>query len=139
MRIAVALAIAALGFAGSTSAQNLEPTVRRIVRAWERADVGTIGAIADRNGLSLDIGGQNVGPLQPRQAAAALRRLFDERETISVRAGMHKIVGGQPSRAFFEITWTTRTRGTSIPQRSTIFFAFVLDDEWRITEIRLIQ
>jgi hypothetical protein len=53
---------------------------------------------------------------------------------------MSRTVGGTPTRAFGEISWTTRARGTTIPERATIFVAFVLEDErWRITEIRLIR
>jgi hypothetical protein len=49
-------------------------------------------------------------------------------------------VGGQPARAFGEITWTTRARGTTIPERANLFVAFVREgDAWRITEIRLMR
>ena len=48
------------------------------------------------------------------------------------------MVGGQPPRAFGEVTWMMQPRGTTIPERVTVFVAWVLQkDRWRITEIRL--
>ena len=118
-------------------AQDLEPVVERVTSAWKRGDASAITSFVSGDGVSLEIGGARVGPLPPRQAAAALRKLFESVETVSVRSGLAKLVSGSPERAFVEINWTTRARGTTVPQRSTIFIALVLEgDRWRVTEIR---
>jgi hypothetical protein len=125
---------------GAAEAQNLDQTLERIAAAWHRADAGTIAGHAARGGISLNLDGQAVGPLPPRQAGAGIRRVFEDRESLGVRSTMSRTVGGSPPRAFGEINWTTRARGTTIPERATIFVALVLEDErWRITEIRLIR
>jgi hypothetical protein len=47
---------------------------------------------------------------------------------------------GENKRAFVELTWVTRARGTSIPDSTTVLFSLELDQEqWRITEIRLMR
>ncbi len=121
-------------------AQDLEPLVDRLAHAWNRADANTIASFASREGVSIELGGARVGPLPARQAAAALRRLFDSFETVAVRAGQHRIVGGSPKRAFVEITWTTLARGTTVPERSTVFLGLSFEaDRWRVTEIRHIK
>lgn len=123
-----------------TRGQDLEPLVQRITRAWTNADAGAIASLASSQGISLDIGGARVGSLPARQTAAALRKLFENFETLSARAGMHRVVAGSPRRAFVEITWTTRSRGTTQPERSKIFVGLTLEqDVWRVTEIRHIR
>ena len=135
--ITMALALAA---ASSVAAQALDPVVDRLTASWSRGDAGGIVAFAASRGLSLDVAGQRVGPLPPRQAAAVLRKLFEVAETVNTRVAMAKVTGGAPRRAFIEITWTTRVRGTTIPQRSTVFLGLVQEGErWRLTEIRHLQ
>jgi hypothetical protein len=135
------LAVAATLVAASPAhAQNVRAVVDDVARSWGRADAASIASAASRSGVSVEIDGDRHGPLNGRQASAALRRIFDERETVQVRAGMAKVVEGSPGRAFGEIVWTARMRGTTQPQRSTIFLALVLEDErWRITEIRVLR
>jgi hypothetical protein len=124
----------------SAAAQDLGRTLDRVASAWHKGDASAVAGFAARNGVSVNIDGRAVGPLAPRQAAAVIRRVFEDRESLSVRSNMTRSAGGSPARAFGEITWTTRARGTTIPGRATIFVAFVHEDEqWRITEIRLIQ
>jgi hypothetical protein len=141
-RLLGALAALLLLAAGprTVAAQDLEETLARVAAAWHRGDAGSITALAARGGISIDVDGRSVGPLAPRQAAPVIRRVLDERESVGVRSNMARRVGGSPARAFGEITWTTRARGTTIPERATVFVAFVLeDDRWRITEIRLMR
>jgi hypothetical protein len=146
LHLSAALLLALLGPAilaaapRAAEAQSLDQTLERIAAAWHRADAGTIARLAASAGISLNFDGQAVGPLPPRQAAAGIRRVFEDRESLGVRSNMSRTVGGSPPRAFGEINWTTRARGTTIPERATIFVALVLEDErWRITEIRLIR
>lgn len=139
MRRLIVLMLALLAFAPAAhaSAQDLDPLVQRVTSAWKRGDASAIASFISGDGVSLEIGGARVGPLPPRQAAAALRKLFDGVETVSVHSGMAKLVSGSPKRAFVEINWTTRARGTTVPMRSTIFIALILEgDRWRVTEIR---
>lgn len=126
--------------APAASAQSLQPVLQSVAHAWHRADVGTITGLSARAGISLDVDGSSVGPLGPRQSAAVLRGVFEGRQSVSATPSMSRTVGGQPGRAFGEITWTTRARGTTIPERATLFIAFVQEgDSWRITEIRLMR
>jgi hypothetical protein len=133
----VAMAVAALPVA----AQDLAQTVDRIGAAWHRGDAATITGLAARAGIALDVdGGRRVGPLPSRQAAAVLRRVFEDRESVGARTVMTRSSGGQPAQAFGEIVWTARARGTTIPDTARVFIALVMeDDRWRITEIRLLR
>lgn len=136
----VLILAATLLAATGARAQNVRPTVDDVARSWSRADAGAIAAGAARAGIAIEIGGDKHGPLNARQVSAVLRRLFDERETVQVSAGMAKVVEGSPDRAFGDLVWTARARGTTQPQRSTVFLAFVLEGErWRLTEIRVLQ
>lgn len=122
------------------AAQDLEQTLGRVAAAWHRGDAHAITRLAARGGISLDVDGRTVGPLGPRQAAAVIRRIFEDCESVGARSNMARTVGGSPASAFGEITWTSRVRGTTIPERATLFVAFVReDDRWRITEIRIIR
>jgi hypothetical protein len=121
-------------------AQDLKPLLERVANALQRGDVGGISALSARAGVSLDVDGRNVGPLGPRQTAAVLRRLFEDREVVGARVNTIREVGGEPTRAFGEIIWSTRARGTTIPERATIFVALVREERgWRVTEIRLLR
>lgn len=134
-------AVACLG-AGATGlhAQQLEHTLERVAAAWHRGDASGITEIGARAGISIDVDGSSVGPLGPRQATAILRRVFDQNESAAVQTTMTRTVGGDPQRAFGEISWTVRPRGTSIPEQAKLFVAFVHEDErWRITDIRLLR
>lgn len=121
-------------------AQNVENVIDRLAGLWARGDASAITALGSEQGITLDLGNRSVGPLGTRQAAALLRQLFDERETLSVRNKTPQVVGGSPARAFAEITWTVRARGTTMAERTSVFVALIHEGErWRITEIRLVQ
>ena len=121
-------------------AQDLRPALQRVASSWHKGDAAAVSRLAADGGISLDVDGSTVGPLGARQAAAVLRRVFDDRESISAAPKVSRTIGGDPARAFGEITWTTRARGTTIPERATLFVAFVREgDAWRITEIRLMR
>jgi hypothetical protein len=138
-----ALAFGALLLAATAvpaMAQNIDSALQRVALAWQRGQVSAITSMAARNGMTINVDGGSVGPLGNRQAAAALRRVFEDRESVSARPTMSRSLGGDPARAFGEITWTTRARGTTIPERATLFIAFVQEGSgWRITEIRLMR
>ncbi|MBR9988179.1 MAG: hypothetical protein KFH98_00405 [Gemmatimonadetes bacterium] len=122
------------------AAQDPGPTLQRVASAWHKGDARSVASLGARDGISLDVDGSTVGPLGTRQASAVLRSVFEDRESVSAAPRISRTVGGDPARAFGEITWTTRARGTTIPERATLFVAFVREgDAWRITEIRLLR
>lgn len=137
MKRALLVASGILLTAHPARAQDLDPLVERITEAWNQADAGAIASLASSQGVSLQIGGAQVGPVSARQVAAALRKLFESLETLEARAGIHREVAGSPRRAFIEVAWTTRPRGTTQPEQSKVFLGLTLEDEvWRVTEIR---
>lgn len=141
MKRALALTLALLlSAAAGARAQELEQILDRFASAWARGDAGSLAALVSSNGVSIDVGGGAVGPLPQRQAAALLRRAFDERETTVVRAGLAQVVGGNPPRAFGEIVWTAKFRGTTESEHATIFLALVREPGgWRVNQIRLLR
>jgi len=121
-------------------AQDLEQVLDRFASAWHRGDAAAIARLVSAKGVSIEIAGEQVGPLPIRQAAAVLKRLFDDRETTVVRAGLAQVVGGSPPRAFGEVVWTARSRGTTESENATIFLALVRErDGWKINQIRLLR
>ncbi len=140
MRRVLSLSVALLAIASSASGQAIGPAAQRLAAAWERGDVNTLGEQVARAGLSLDVGGERIGPVTGRMATAALKRLFDDRETVSAEVGSAREMRGESRRAWVELTWVTRSRGTSIPDSTTVLFSLEFDGErWRITEIRLMR
>lgn len=126
--------------AGRAHAQEIEPTVDRFVRAWSRGDADAVAALAAHDGLVVELHGDAVGPLGGRQAAALLKRVLDDRETLSVRREAAQGVAGEPPRAFTEISWRSRMKGTSIPETFRVFLALVREDGgWRVTQIRILR
>ena len=120
------------------SAQSVESVMDQFTSYWASGDASAIAGLAAENGITLDLDRKHSGPLRERQVAAVLRNLFEQRETIQVRRLAPQIVGGQPPRAFGEVTWMMQPRGTTIPEKVTVFVAWILQkDRWRITEIRL--
>jgi ketosteroid isomerase-like protein len=128
------------GTVQATAAQKLEDAIDRFASLWARGDANAIAALAAHDGISLDLNGKPMGPLGARQVSALLRRLFDERETIAVRPMVTQMVGGDSARAFGEISWMMRSRGTTIPEKTSVFVALArVGNRWRITEIRFVQ
>jgi hypothetical protein len=131
---------AATAFVTPAGAQDLRPTASRLASAWARGDFSEIGTRAARSGLSIAVDGDKTGPFNERQAAAALKRVFEDRETLSARRGKDGVIDGDPRRAFIEISWTTRSRGSRIEEQTTVVLQLVEEsNNWRITEIRLMR
>ena len=121
-------------------AQDVQEVIDVLTGLWARSDASAIALLASRQGMTLDLEGRSIGPLGTRQVSALLKEMFNERETLSVRMKPAQLVGGSPGRAFAEITWTLRARGTTIPERTSVFVALVIEEErWRLTEIRLVR
>jgi hypothetical protein len=139
-RLVLCLLLVTAAAPRTLAAQDLNAVAERIASAWARGDFATIARHISQQGVSIDIDGATSGPLGARQAAAALRRIFEGRETISANPAMARVASGAPARAFTEIAWINRMHGTTIPERSTIFIGYVREDgQWRITQIRLMR
>ncbi|MEX0892298.1 MAG: hypothetical protein WEB88_09015 [Gemmatimonadota bacterium] len=120
------------------AAQQLKGALEQVAAAWARSDATAVANHAGPAGVALDVDGSPTGPFPPRQAAAVLRRVFEDRETLNVQVGLAKEVGGEPARGFGELNWVVRARGTTIPERVSIFVALVkVEGRWHVSEIRL--
>lgn len=138
--VSVASLVLIMAAAAQAQEADLDGFLDRLGSSWARGDAIALVERGARAGITFQLNDEKVGPLSERQATAVLRRLFDGRTTLSMRQGMAQVVGGSPPRAFGELAWTTRATGTTVPERSTVIVALVRErDEWRITQIRLIQ
>jgi hypothetical protein len=138
MLFALLLAAFAPGWAAAQEVE-LALTLDRIAGHWEHADASRLAAFFAPGGVALDLDDGELGPLPPRQVAAVLRKLLGGRETTALMIRSARVVGGEPPRAFGELAWLFRARGTTIPERTTIFLALVWEEGgWRITQIRLL-
>jgi hypothetical protein len=135
----IAAAASPLAAQGSPS-EPLERFITQVARLWASGDAGALVDLAPADSrIMLDVG-ENLGAVQPRHAAAALRALFAERQTSHIRTTGVTIAGGRPPRGFGELSWTTRSRGMSDTQTVTLYVGCVLEDGgWRIRELRILR
>jgi hypothetical protein len=141
--ILLALLLSVLAPRGLAAQQDapLASFVATVSRLWAAGDADEIVALAPEDGrILLDLAGDGPGEVQPRNAAAALRRLFGERENVSVRASRVTISGGTPLRGFGELTWIARPRGVTDTLSSVVYVGAVWEDgSWRIRELRVMR
>jgi hypothetical protein len=142
--ILLALLLAVLaprGLAAQQDAAPLAAFVATVSRLWTAGAADEIVALAPADGrILLDLAGEGPGEVQPRNAAAALRRLFAERENVSVRASRVTISGGAPLRGFGELTWIARPRAVTETLSSVVYVGAVWEDGgWRIRELRVMR
>jgi hypothetical protein len=142
--ILLALLLALLAPRGAAAQQDAAPLanfVATVSRLWSDGRADDIVALAPPDGrILLDLAGEGPGEVQPRNAAAALRRLFAERENVSVRASRVTISGGTPLRGFGELTWIARPRGVTDTLSSVVYVGAVWEDgAWRIRELRVLR
>jgi len=138
----VLLALAApRGLAAQNNASSLSEFVGAVARLWAGGDADALVRLAPSDGrILLDLAGEGPGEVQPRNAAAALRRLFGERETVTVRPTGATVSGGTPLRGFGELTWVARPRGVSETLSSVVYVGAVWQgDGWRIRELRVLR
>jgi hypothetical protein len=142
---ALALALAVGGLSPVRAAAQEEPRlaefVAAVARLWGAGDAEGLVALAPAGGrILLDLGEGSASEVRPRNAAAALRRLFGERETVGVRPTRATVSGGAPLRGFGELSWSARPRGVTDVQASTVFLGVVREEGgWRIRELRLLR
>lgn len=121
-------------------AQKVDVFMNTVANAWTRGDVDALATLAGKQGIALEVDGNHVGSVSARQAAAILKRVFDDRRTIKAIAGTVRLLPGNSSRAYAEIVWERRARGTTESEKVNVFFALAKDSQgWHITEIRLMQ
>lgn len=124
----------------SAQAQNVTTFVNGVATAWERGDVDAITALSAKQGIAFEVDGTHVGAVTGRQAGAVLRRVFDDTRTIRATTASAKLLPGSDVRAYGEIVWERRARGTTQAERINIFVALErATDGWHITEIRVMQ
>jgi hypothetical protein len=116
----------------------LENFVQRVVRLWSSSDVTAIvNLLPSDNRLVLDTG-SGIENANSRHAAAALRALFSESETVGARAVRITVASTLPAQGFGELDWRYRARGSSGEQSRSVYVAAAWEDDgWRITELRL--
>lgn len=147
MRIAaVVLAVALCVLAPSAAAAQgrapaLDEFIAHAARLWGAGETDALVEMAPRDGrIILDVGSEGAGAVQERHVAAALRSLFRERETVSVRPTRVTIAGGEPLSGFGELTWVSRSRGVTVTRVSIVYLGAVLDEGvWRLRELRVLK
>jgi hypothetical protein len=123
---------------GGPAGPPLDSFVERIARLWAEADVGSLVDLVSENQPLLLDAGTGTQSANDRHAAAALRALFAENETIEVRTVRVTMASTSPLRGFGEIAWTFRARGAPGDQSRSVYVAALQEDgTWRITELRL--
>ena len=117
----------------------LEQFVRRVGYLWEAKDVDNLVDLVSETDPIVHDRGQGTERVNGRHAAAALRALFSDLESVSVRPVKATVSGGQPPRGFGELAWVYRTRGGPSPQTRSVYIGAVWDGRnWRISELRLL-
>lgn len=144
--VALALLLAlvaprALAAQQQSNAASLSGFVGTVARLWSAGDADALVELAPSDGrILLDLAGEGPGEVQPRNAAAALRRLFGERETVTVRPTGATVSGGTPLRGFGELTWVARPRGVSESLSSVVYVGAVWEENaWRVRELRVLR
>jgi len=138
--LAALLLSAALG-APPASAQRAAPLdqfIKEVAYHWSGNDVRAIAELMPEEAQVLLDTGRGTEAVDTRHAAAALRSLFADRESVGARPLRVTMAGGRPQRGFGEIAWSYRGRGVSSAQTRSVYVGVVwTEDGWRISELRL--
>jgi hypothetical protein len=141
----ILLVLALLLLPAGASAQSrpapLEAFVANVARLWSAGEASELVALAPEDGrILLALGNDEAGAVQERHVAAALRDLFGDRETVTVRPTRVQLSGGTPLRGFGELAWVSRPRGVTRPVTSTVYVGAVYEgNAWRIRELRVLR
>lgn len=146
-RIAIFLFAAVACFAAPKPASGqgapgvpLEDFIQQVAWLWNMGDVAAlVDLLQAQDRVVLDTG-SGTEAVQPRHAAAALRALFDSRQTGGARAVRATIAGGDPPRGFGELSWSFRSRNAPTSETRSVFVGAVWQgDAWRINELRVMH
>lgn len=135
-----ALLISAVAALPARGQDDLSRALESFAAMWARGDAVALAGYSAGRGIELEAQGETLGRVSGRKAAAALRQLFADQETVSVRAGMTSRVTGTDDAAFGELTWELRPRGSALPTRVTVFLGLVREGSvWRVSQIRVLR
>jgi hypothetical protein len=138
--ILAVLAMALLTAAPLTAQQELPNVLDSLAAIWERGDAGALARLGSSRGIDLEVYGESLGRVSGRKAAAALRLVFANQETIAVRANTNSRARQAENSAFAELTWDVRPRGSAMPARSTVFVGLVRENrDWQVSQIRVMR
>lgn len=123
-----------------TAAAPLDSFIKEVAYLWSGSDARGLAELMPAEAhVLLDTGG-GMETVEARHAAAALRALFAERQSLSVRPARITVAGSRPARGFGLLTWSFRSRGSPSPESGSVYVGAVWSDEgWRITELRLMR
>lgn len=142
-RAALRAVVAVLLVAAPAAAQDHRPlgdVLDNLAALWASGDAAAIADLTSTSGIDVEIAGSFMGSLSGRKLAAALRRVFEDRVTVSVESKMTSAVKGVEDRAFGELAWVLRPGGASVSERTTVFLALVHEPAgWRLTQIRILE
>ncbi|HUG41331.1 MAG TPA: hypothetical protein VMM12_12660 [Longimicrobiales bacterium] len=142
-RLLAILAAAASLSAAPLAAQARPPlsdVLDNLADLWARGDAGAIAGLTSASGVDIEIAGVAMGSISGRKLSAALRRIFDERVTVSVVSRMTSPVQGVEDRAFGELSWRVRLGGATVAESTTVFLALIHEPVgWRVTQIRILE
>jgi hypothetical protein len=133
--------LAPRALAAQGRAPALEGFVASVARLWTAGDAAGLSALAPADGrIVLDLGTGQAEAVEARHAAAALRDLFRDRTTLSVRAAQVTLAGGEPLRGFGELAWLSRPRGVTDTESTRVYVGAVWEPAgWRIRELRVLH
>jgi hypothetical protein len=116
----------------------LQEFVQQVAKLWQAGNVDMLVELFPaEDQLTLDTG-SGIETANSRHAAAALRALFAQRESVGTRAVRVTLASPSPPRGFGELTWTFRIRGAPGQESRSVYVATVREPRgWRITELRI--
>jgi hypothetical protein len=124
---------------GPEARAPLETFVMQVSHLWSEGDAGGLMELAPDDGQVVLDTGSGTQAVNGRHAAAALRALFSERESVSARPVRVTLAGGSPPRGFGEVAWTYRTRGAPGAQTRTVYVGAVWEGTaWKLRELRIL-
>ena len=121
-----------------SGSMRIEDFVTRVARYWAGSDVGSIVDLIPADGTLLLDTGEGTEPANSRHAAAALRALFSDYDSVDARPLRITVTSVAPQTGFSELAWTYRSRGAPGQQARSIYLAVAVEGgAWKITELRL--
>lgn len=117
----------------------LESFIREVAYLWSGGEAAAIAGLMPGHTTLVVDPARGPEAVDARHAAAALRSLFSDRESVAVRPVRVTMAGGRPPRGFGELAWSFRPRGASSAQTRSVYVGVVwTEDGWRISELRLL-